>query len=196
MSNSFTQEDYLHAREAFCKWQGSVNESIDEYLLRKRKAELNELVRKVIREELTSSDKLIVELHWYQGLSNKEIAAKLNIDPSTVSRRLNKINEVIFDKLKYAIEYRYGSSFVPNAQIIIKNRQAACSYNEPKNISERIACLRSMNCLSPEDVSEMTGISKDKIAELEKKADKLSAEQARRLALCFRTTTDYIISGK
>ncbi len=196
MENSFTELDYNEAKEAFSAWQSSISESIDEYLLRKRKAELNELVCKVIRQELAPSDRLIVELHWYEGLSNKEIAQKLNLEPYQVSRRINKINDVIYEKLKYAIEYRYTQSFLSEARLIIRSKQAAYVHSDPQSLAQRLKDLRERNFFSVEDVSTMTGISPRKIIRLEEGADSLSAEQAMKYAIAFRTSTDYIISGK
>ncbi len=195
MENSFTELDYIEAKEAFCAWQSSITETVDEYLLRQRKAELNELVRKVIRQELAPSDRLIVELHWYEGRSNKEIAQELNLDPTTVSRRINKINDVIYEKLKYAIEYRYTQSFLSEAKLIIRSKQAAYDPKTPVTIAQRLKKLREKNFFSVEEVSSMTGISAKEIQSLEKDAGKLTADQAMRYATSFKTTTDYIISG-
>ena len=49
LSNSFTTADYENASLAFSLWQGTQHETVDEYLLRKRKIELNCLVKKVIK---------------------------------------------------------------------------------------------------------------------------------------------------
>lgn len=195
-ANSFAENDYIAAKEAFSLWQGTVKESVEDYLLRKRKAELNELVRKVIRRELSSSDKLLVELRWYEGYSNKEIAEKLELDPSTVSRRLNKINDILYDKLKYAVEYRFGSSFSSKDKLIIKNVSASRSSCDLEKISGRIAYLRKRQELTVKDVSLMTGISESRLSELEKDAESITVKQLQKIALCFCVTTDYLIFGK
>lgn len=194
--NSFEKEEYYLAREAFATWQSKAHESIDEYIMRQRKHELNELVNKVIEKELSVTDRLIVELHWFRGYSKSEVARKLGIDPSTVTRRLEKINDTIYDKLKYVIEYRYGSSFSKKAGIIIKNKNALFSYTEPTVLSERVRQLRLRQCLELRDVSEMTGIPEKALKEIEEKGREMSATEIRKLSVLYGTTADYIIFGK
>ena len=67
--NSFTQIESISAKEAFAVWQAQQNIDIDDYILRRRRRELNELVRKVIKNELCEKDRLLVALHWYKGKS-------------------------------------------------------------------------------------------------------------------------------
>ncbi len=193
--NSFSKEEYILACEAFSAWQGKQYENVDEYILRQRKCELNELVNKVIRKELSSSDRLLVELHWFRGLTKSEIARKLNVEPSTVSRRLNKISDIIYDKLKYALEYRYGSSFSRSAKLIIKNKDAFFSYTEPEVLSARIKQLRMKQGLALKDVSEMTGITEKALREIEEMGREPVCTEIRKLSVFYHTTADYIIFG-
>jgi RNA polymerase sigma factor (sigma-70 family) len=93
--NSFTSFDHAMTEETFSRWQGEAHESVDAYILRKRKAELYALVRKIIKNELNSQQQEIVRLHWYEGKNLSEIARIMGIDKSTVSRKEKKINEII-----------------------------------------------------------------------------------------------------
>ena len=194
-SNSFTSQDYLTAKEDFIRWQSKQHEELDEYLLRKRKAELCALVRKVIKQELTAQQRLLVQLHWYEGMSITEIAQRLNISKSTVSRRLTAINDIVYDKLKYAMEYRYGTQFSRKTKLIIKNADALMFHENPTDISGRIVKLRKQQCLSVPHVSELTGISSRRIEKLESDAGDLTAEEIRRLCLFYKIPSDHIIFG-
>lgn len=193
--NSFEKEEYFLAKEAFAAWQSKAHESIDEYILRQRKCELNELVNKVISQELSAADRLIVDLHWFQGCNKSEVARKLGIEPSTVSRRLEKITDTLYDKLKYALEYRYGSPFIGKARLIIKNKDAFFSYTEPDVISLRIKQLRMKQGLSLKDVSEMTGITEKALKEIEVKGRELTGTEIKKLSVFYGTTSDYILFG-
>ena len=121
-NNSFNKSDFENAQLAFSLWQSTQHESVDEYVMRKRKIELNCLVREVIENELSDKDKMIVQLHWFRGKCINEVAQTVGIDRSNISRRLDKINDIIYDKLKYALQYRYGKDYSSSVRVIIKNK--------------------------------------------------------------------------
>ena len=99
MNNSFTSSDYINAKETFINWQGKICESVESYVLRQRKAELRELVKKVVKNELSDYDQMIVQLRWYENYSVIEIAEKLGVDRTTVNRHLEKINGLVMKRL-------------------------------------------------------------------------------------------------
>ena len=195
-ANSFCTADAENAALAFSLWQGTQQESVDEYLLRKRKVELISLVRQVIKNELSDKDREIVTLHWYKGKSITDTAKVLGIDRSSVSRRLDKINDIIYDKLKYAIEYRYGRDYSASVKMIIKNKDALCLVSEDlSSPCSRIKHLRQTQGFTLEDVQAMTGIDAVKFDEIEKGKREISVRDIIKIATAFRTSGDYIIFG-
>lgn len=196
ISNSFCTADVDNAALAFSLWQGTQQETIDEYLLRKRKVELNCLVKQVIKNELSDKDKEIVNLHWYKGMSITDTAKVLGIDRSSVSRRLDKINNIIYDKLKYAMEYRYGRDYSASVKMIIKNKDALCLVSEDlSSPCRRIKNLRQTQGFTLEDVQSMTGISSRKLDEMEKGTRDISVRDVMRIATAYKASSDYIIFG-
>lgn len=196
MGNSFTSADYINAKESFLRWQGNISESVDSYILRQRKAELNELVRKVIENELSDYDRVIVKMRWYQNYTVTEIAEKLGVDRSTVNRHLEKINNTIYDKLKYAIEYRYGKSYTQKAKLIIKNNDAYSSTVKSHEVSDRIRKLRNNQCLSVGDVETLTGIDNARLSEIEKHGNRMTMTELKKLCTFYRCSSDYILFGQ
>lgn len=195
--NAFTKTDYESAQLAFSLWQGKQQETVDEYLMRKRKIELNCLVREVIEKELSDTDKLIVRLHWYESKTINQVAEAIGINRSNITRRLEKINDIIYDKLKYALQYRYGKDYSASVQVIIKNKDALCIIPDQKNtVASRIKNLRLTQSMSIEDTSDMTGISKKHLCDIESGTAQATAEDIRRIATAFKTSGDYIIFGK
>ena len=196
VANSFCTADIDNAALAFSLWQGTQQETVDQYLLRKRKVELNCLVKQVIKNELSEKDKEIVELHWYKGKNIKDTAEILGIDRSNVSRRLDKINDIIYDKLKYAMEYRYGKDYSASVKMIIKNKDALCLVSEDlSSPCKRIKHLRQTQGFTLDDVQAMTGISTQKLDEMEKGARDISVRDIIRIATAYKASADYIIFG-
>lgn len=193
--NSFTAFDLADSMQAFSQWQGKAHESVDEYTLRKRKQELYALVRKVIKNELSPEQQKVVRLRWYEQKSMSEVAKILGVDKATISRKEKKINEIIYDKLKYAMEYRFGKSFSEESRLIIKSNTKACMPCDESSISQRLYILRLRQSLSEDDIAKLTGISKSRIKLFEKDASDLTINELSSLARLYGTTSDYIIFG-
>lgn len=190
-----TREEKSDAREAFALWQSKSNESADEYTLRKRKAELYALVRKVIRNELDPRRQEIVRLHWYEGKSLTEVAEILGLDKSVVYRADKKINEIIYDKLKYALEYRFGKEFSDAAPLLIKDNPAACSPISGEDISHRLRNLRLRQSLDTQTLARAAGMKRSRLEQLEAEGEQITAAELSRLTKLLGTTSDYIIFG-
>ena len=196
-NKSFSQADYENAQLAFSLWQGTQQETIDEYMMRKRKIELHNLVRLVIENELTDTDKAIVQLHWFKQKNINEVAQHIGLDRSNVSRRLDKINDIIYDKLKYALQYRYGKDYSASARLIIKNKDALCIVSDAENtVAQRIKNLRLRQGMTLKDTQDMTGIRESRLQDIEKGKCQATAEDIRLIATAFKTSGDYIIFGK
>ena len=194
MKNSFDLYDYQQTVQSLAIYNRTKVQDVDDYILRKRKAELRLLVRKVIKNELSDLDKQLVELHWYKGKSKQEIANITGLDRSTVYRHFERINNTIYDKLKYAVEYRFGNDFSLKADVLIKSdvlRSGGIT-----NIEKRIKYLREKNFLSVSDVSQMTGISENRLMKIERVGKEMTMFELKKISTFFKVSTDYLIYGK
>lgn len=195
--NSFTQFENVSAMEAFAVWQAQQSIDIDDYILRKRRKELHELVRKVIKNELCEQDRLLVSLHWYKGKSKDEIAKIIGVDRSTIFRRFEKINDILYEKLKYAVEYRYGDGFSEKLMMLVKKDVSSSgSLRELESIGNRLQRLRTEQYLSKKDVCECTGIGENRLSLIEKSGKEMTMAELKKLAAFFRVSSDYIVFGK
>lgn len=196
-SNSFSKADIESAHLAFSMWQGTQQETVDEYVMRKRKIELNCLVNEVIENELTDEEKTIVQQYWFEGKTLMEIGEAMGMSHTSVSRKLSKINDIIYDKLKYAIQYRYGKDYSRAVKVIIKNKDGLYLFRgKADSPALRIKSLRQQQGLSLTDTEAMTGISKARLEEMEKGEKDILVKDVIRIATAFRVTSDYIIFGK
>lgn len=196
-SNSFSKADIESAHLAFSMWQGTQQETVDEYVMRKRKIELNCLVNEVIENELTDEEKAIVQQYWFEGKTLMEIGEAMGMSHTSISRKLSKINDIIYDKLKYAIQYRYGKDYSRAVKVIIKNKDGLYLFRgKVDSPALRIKSLRQQQGLSLTDTEAMTGISKARLEEMEKGEKDILVKDVMRIATAFRVTSDYIIFGK
>ncbi len=184
------------ADESFARWQKSCHAHVSDTAMEKRKNELYALVRKVIRNELTPLQQQIVYLLWYENKTVVEAAKALCVDKATIYRKEKQINAIIYDKLKYAMEYRFGKSFSEKTVELIHSNAAACCPVEGKSVSQRLRALRLKQNLSNGDISSMTGIKKSRLDYLEQEGECISVHELAKLASLYSTTTDYIITGK
>ena len=184
------------ARLAFSLWQSKAAESIDEYALRKRKVELYALIRRVIKNELDENQQEFVRLYWYEGKTLGEISKIMKLDRSTLCRKEKKINDIIYEKLKYAMEYRYGKDFNRTTRLVIKSRNPVCYPCEGNSISSRLRILRLRQSLNQKDIAKASGISEERIELIERKGAQMTADELTKLCKLYCTTSDYIIFGK
>ena len=188
--------DYWQTVNTFSDVYYTEKRVADNYLMRKRKAELCALVQKVIKNELSEQDRLLVRLHWYKGKSKEEIAELVGLDRSNIYRRFEKINEIIYEKLKYAIEYRYDADFAAKAKVLIKTDIKQSLLSSPtEKIGERLAALRKNQFLSVKELSELTSISIKRLEELEKHGKEMTMIELKKISSAFGVSTDYIIFG-
>ena len=194
--NNFDLYDYWQTVNTFSDVYYNEKRVADNYLLRKRKAELCALVQKVIKNELCEQDRLLVRLHWYKGKSKEEIAELVGLDRSSIYRRFEKINDIIYEKLKYAIEYRYDADFASKAKVLIKTDIKQSLLSSPtEKIGERLTALRKNQFLSLKELSELTSISTKRLEELEKHGKEMTVIELKKISSFYGVSTDYIIFG-
>jgi RNA polymerase sigma-70 factor (ECF subfamily) len=64
-----------------------------------------EMLKDSIAEDLTDKQKEVIYLKYYEQLKNKEIAERLGLDTSTVSRNLKRARERIRKSMRLYMKY-------------------------------------------------------------------------------------------
>lgn len=193
--SSYGQQGYISVGELLPRGSITAQDSADSLAVKKRKAELRQLVKTVIKNELCKEEQLLVKLHWYEGMSQSQIASQLGIDRSTVSRKFSKINDTIYEKLKYVIEFYYGKNTASKSDLAVNSDKAYRPVVNSDEISARVKKLRFEHCYEIGDVSRLTGISPDRLKTIEQQGSTLTVAELKKLALTFRVTSDYIVFG-
>lgn len=193
--NKTADAEVSQAKRDFSSWQSNQAALYSTPALEKRKKELYALVRMVIKNELDAQQKEIVQLHWYEGKSLSEISEIMKLDRSTVFRKEKKINEILYDKLKYAMQYRFGDEFSHRLQcffeqdIILKNARG-------ETVSERLFNLRKNCGLTQKDVSVISDITEERLNQIEKSGEQATVNEIRTLSELYGASANFIIYGK
>ncbi len=193
--SSYGQQGNISVGELLPRGSIASENPADSLAVKKRKAELRQLVKTVIKNELNKEEQLLVKLHWYEGMSQSQIATRLGIDRSTVSRKFSRINDIIYEKLKYVIEFYYGKNTASKSDLAVNSGNAYRPVVNSDEISGRIKKLRFEQCYEIGDVSRLTGISPDRLKAIEQQGSNVTVAELKKLALLFRVTSDYIIFG-
>lgn len=195
-TQSFEISDYLMARDVFISWQAKEQQELEEWLIRQRKEELYALVRRVIRNEFSKEDKLLIDLKWYQGMSADEISKKTGISRAGVYRRIDKINDVLYEKLKYAMEYRFGIKERTPVVAVLSDMKSRREGETAVSVAVRLRSLRAGQHISVAELCRYTGISEARLSSLEKYAGDLTSRELIRLSSFYKVSTDFILFGK
>ncbi|MBR5618409.1 MAG: hypothetical protein IKW76_01595, partial [Clostridia bacterium] len=146
------------ARLSFAHWEQSEAETMAEYVIRRRTFDLAALVRQVIEEELTGTEQQVIRLRFYDNLMTHEIAQRLRMNKSSVSRALTSAEEHIRQYLKYVVRYQYDLEHVPFLPLAVRKAMAvsAARYGKP-DAASALRRLRTAENLSAEKVADAVG---------------------------------------
>ena len=195
-TQSFEISDYLMARDVFLSWQAKESQELEDWLIRQRKEELYALVRRVIRNEFSDEDKQLINLKWYKGLSAEEISKKTGISRAGVYRRIDKINDVLYEKLKYAMEYRFCIKERTPVVAVLSDMKNRGEGDTAVSVAARLRSLRACQHITVSELSRCTGISEIRLISLERYSGDLTSKELIKLSSFYKVSADFILFGK
>ncbi len=167
------------------------------YAWRKREVDLALLLEKAIQNELTKTERDAVIDHWFNNMSQTQIARKNGISSAAVKATIERAKKKLEQVLGYVVCYQQNvmaENIIPlalgRARVIAAARNASGG-----SLSDRILRLRQSQCMSKECLSSATGITKERIENLENGNDP-KADELIILSEFFDVTVDYILKGE
>ncbi len=192
--SSFDLYDYWQTVNAFGHIYTGEKSRFDELLMRKRKAELCALLHKVIQNELDEQDRLLIRLHWYQGKSADELAALLHLDRSSVYRRIERITDTLFEKMKYALCYRYDNDFAQTAERLLGS-DLQKELQSQQTAGGTLRRCRKQMFLSQRELGALLGLSDTRVALLENNAESMTVGELRKFMTLYGMSADALLFG-
>ncbi len=167
------------------------------YAWRKREVDLALLLEKAIQNELTETEQDAVVDYWFNGMSQIQIARKNGISQTAVKSTIERAKTKLERVLSYVVCYQQNvmaENIIPlalgRARVIAAARNASGG-----SLSDRLRRLRQSQCMSKECLSLATGITKDRIENLENGNDP-KADELIILSEFFDVTADFILKGE
>lgn len=194
---SYPDEDEIRAAQLACCGRACKEcEAPAAYAWRKREVDMSLLLEKAIENELTETERNVVEDKWYNSLSLSQIARNRGITPAAVKHTSERALEKLERVLKYVVFYQRNiidECIVPAA--VGRARVIASAKNmKSGDIGQRIRNLRLGQGLSIKLLSAATDINEKRIESIES-GDMPKTEELIALSEYFAVTTDYILKG-
>ncbi len=188
--------EILTERQAYLDWERENADEISENQMRKKVVDLSVLVRDVIDEDLTPTERAVVEQYWFENKNLTTIAQSMGINTSTVFRTLERANKKIQKILRHVVKYEYDLKKVVFLPIVVCKALAIASAEKfkPTNIGGRLRRLRVISNITIDELSEGVGIDKNTLVGFEN-GNLPSLSEVIRLASFYQTTTDNILIG-
>ncbi len=183
-------------RQAYLEWERANVAEISEDTVRRRVVDLSVLVRDVIEEDLTQTERAVVEKYWFNKKNLTSIAAEMGINRATVCRTLQRANSKMQAILRHVVKYQYDLKKVVFLPIAVRQALAvaAAEKSKPESIAGRLRRLRKIENISIDSLSAAVGIDNKRLEEIEK-GTLPSLPEVIKLAAFFQTTTDDILIG-
>ena len=194
---TYPDEDEIKAAQLLCCGRVCNEcETPAAFAWRKREVDLSRLLEYAIENELTETEREIVEDKWYNSLSMSQIARNRGISVAAVRKTSERAIEKLERVLKYVVFYQrdlMNESVIPaavgRARVILSARHL-----KSEDIGNRIRCLKISKGLTSEFLSEAIGISSKRITEIES-GDSVVTDEIIAFSEFFGVTTDYLLKG-
>lgn len=189
-------EEMRAAQLACCGRCCDQCETPAEYVYRAREVGMSLLLNTAIEEELSEKERQTLRLFWFENRSVGEVAAILGVNPSTVSRTLERAKEKLHRVLRFAVMYQQNSC---NPAVVWEALRragaiAAARENKGAGFSQRLQALRLAEGLTRDRLAADLRITASRLATLEYAKAEPTLSEIVGIAAFFGVTADYLIA--
>ena len=184
------------AQLAYAQWERAEAENMAEYISRRRTVDLASLVRQVMQEELTDTERTAIRMRYDENLTPVEIAKRMHIGKSAAVHTLERAEERIRRYLKYVVQYQYDMLHVPFLPLAVREAMVvyAARYGR-QDAAHRLRQLRTGEHLSAAKVGAAVDIGTKRLRDIEDGQAVPDAQELLRLAAFYGVCADSILKG-
>ena len=175
---------------------GSVEERRD-YVRRKRRADLSNVVREIIATELSDIEKQVVLSMDIDKNSARKLSKKLGISETQIYRIRSRAEDKLSCYLKYVLKYcdKFEEKLTPLEYKKIKT-ESLMNFSPAKNLCHRLRKLMAKESIDIEMLYKSLKLSRRSIDEIIKGIRLPDANELLTLSYFFKTSADYILKGE
>ena len=185
------------AQLAYDDWERAEAETMAEYISRRRTVDLASLVRQVVDEELTDTERTAIRMRFYENRTPLEIARRLCVGKATAVHTIERAEERIRRYLKYVVQYQYDLLHVPFLPLAVREAMVVSAARYGKaDAARRLRQLRTGEHLSANKVGAAVGIPQKRLRAIEDGQAVPDAQELLRLAAFYGVCADSILKGE
>lgn len=195
---AYSQKGWDHL--AYQSWAGQTFLSPEEEHYRQTVCSLARTLERIIQEELSPSQRQLLERCWLGGEKPAQVARETGRSRSTVSRTLRRAQEVIDSRLKYAVlalerekeEADYLQMVSQASQVL-----AASNHNhEGRTIGARVQRLRLRHALTKKQLAAALSCDEAAVSRWERDVELPDTAALMRMARLFSIRADDLLFGE
>lgn len=195
---TYPTEEEMTAAQAICCGKCCLAcETPAAYAWRKRDTDLSLLLEKAVENELSDTERKVIEEYFYNSKKLVSIASERGVSPSAVGKTLERAIGKLRDALKYVIMYQHGvenESIVP-ASVGRALAISRASRYKSEYFEERLLALRMKSGLSRKAVEKSVGILSSRLRCIELGESDIRAGELIMLSEFYGVSTDYLLKG-
>lgn len=192
-----SREEIRAAQLACCGRCCNACEAPAAYAWRKREVDMSFLLEKAIRNELTETEREVINEFWFQEKTLTEIAREREISPASVKGTVTRAQDKLKRVLSYAVRYQQSVADESITPLVLSRARAiaAARNNSGNSAGERLKRLRVAENLSIAAVGAASDISEKRLLKLEN-GSPIQPDELLTLSALFGVTTDFILKGE
>lgn len=179
-------------------FENSQVESRREYIMRKRRADLSSIVKKVLEQELDDEERKILIGMIVQHKSARVFSEEFDAPIALIYRIRDRAQKKVMNFLKYVLIYRDELEYRAITPIEFRNVLAlADKMSAPCDcIVHRLNKLMATECIEIQKLYDTPGLCKKSVDEIFTKTRLPSIDEIVIFSDFFGTTSDYLLKGE
>ena len=195
----FPSEEEIQAAQAACCGRCcSACETPAAYAWRKRDIDMSVLLETAVKNELSETERKMIEEYFYNSKKLVTIAAERGVSGVAAGKSLERALEKLRHALKYVVMYQHICADEGVVPLAVRRAAAIAQARRTcgETVGERLLSLRMRENLSRKTVEEILGIEPARLGYIERDEKDIYGAELIMLSGFYGVSADYILKGE